>query len=173
VARLRAGDPVDLQRETTDLVAVAEQVVHECQLATDQLAIRVETEESSITGYWDQRRLGRVLANLLMNAIKFSPNGGEIMVRIAREPAADTSGPGTAEKVSIAVHDQGVGIPAADLPRMFERFHRATNVIGRIGGSGIGLFGARRIIEQHGGTISVESEEGVGSTFTVRLPRHE
>jgi signal transduction histidine kinase len=67
------------------------------------------------------------------------------------------------------VIDKGLGIPAADLPRVFEPWHRGGNV-GRIGGTGIGLFGARRIVEQHGGTISAASAEGEGATFTVRLP---
>ena len=68
------------------------------------------------------------------------------------------------------VQDQGIGVPAADLPHIFERFHRAANVSGRMPGTGLGLPGARDIVEQHGGEISVQSEEGHGSTFTVRLP---
>jgi signal transduction histidine kinase len=68
------------------------------------------------------------------------------------------------------VQDGGLGIPASDLPRVFERFHRGANVVGRIGGTGIGLAGARSIVESHGGTISAASQEGAGSTFTIRLP---
>ena len=63
-----------------------------------------------------------------------------------------------------------MGIPAADLRRVFERFHRGRNVVGAVPGTGIGLAGVRRIVAQHGGTIAVESVEGTGSTFTVRLP---
>ena len=70
----------------------------------------------------------------------------------------------------LTVQDRGIGIPAADLPRVFERFERGRNAVGRIGGSGIGLAATRQIVEQHGGTIEVESREGRGSTFTVRLP---
>ena len=66
--------------------------------------------------------------------------------------------------------DHGIGIPSDDLPHIFERFRRASNVAGQIAGSGLGLAGARDIVEQHGGTISVRSEEGRGSTFVVRLP---
>ena len=73
----------------------------------------------------------------------------------------------------LAVQDQGMGIPAADLPRMFERYSRGSNAVGRIAGSGLGLAGARGIVEQHGGTISVASSEGVGSTFTIQLPVSE
>jgi signal transduction histidine kinase len=73
----------------------------------------------------------------------------------------------------IRVRDCGLGIPAADLPHVFERYHRASNVAGQIGGTGLGLTGARHIVEQHGGTISLESEEGRGTTVTVRLPLAE
>jgi signal transduction histidine kinase len=109
-------------------------------------------------------RLDRVLDNLLSNAIKFSPNGGGITVAVAHEDVV--GGPWAV----VAVRDQGLGIPAADLPRVFERFRRARNVEGRIGGTGIGLASVRQIVEQHGGAITVESVEGAGSTFTVRLP---
>ncbi len=70
----------------------------------------------------------------------------------------------------VAVRDEGVGIPAPELARIFDRFYRASNVAGHIAGSGIGLAGAKQIVEQLGGTISVESTEGAGSTFTLRLP---
>jgi signal transduction histidine kinase len=70
----------------------------------------------------------------------------------------------------LAVRDEGLGIPAADLPNVFERFHRAANVAQHIAGIGIGLAGSRQIVEQHGGTLTVESQEGVGSTFTMRVP---
>ena len=69
------------------------------------------------------------------------------------------------------VSDQGIGIPADDLPRIFERFHRAGNVAGQIQGTGIGLSSARQIVEQHGGTIDVESTVDVGTVFTIWLPR--
>ena len=100
---------------------------------------------------------------MLSNAIKYSPNGGDVSVRIASDAA-----PGGLETL-LTVHDQGIGIPKADLPHIFERFYRARNVTGRPG-SGIGLAGVRSIVEQHGGAITVESLEGQGSTFTVRLP---
>jgi signal transduction histidine kinase len=69
----------------------------------------------------------------------------------------------------LSVRDEGIGIPADDLPRIFDRFHRSRNVR-RVSGTGIGLSSTLQIVEQHGGTIEVESEEGVGSTFTLRLP---
>jgi len=72
--------------------------------------------------------------------------------------------------VVLVVQDEGLGIPVADVPHVFERFHRGGNVAGQIGGSGIGLAGVSQIVEQHGGTLGVQSDEGQGATFTVRLP---
>src|SRR5262249_14012287 len=118
-----------------------------------------------LIGSWDAVRLERVLTNLVGNAIKYSPDGGPVAIELASE--VDEQARGWAV---IRVRDQGVGIPALDRPHVFERFRRGANVERHIAGTGIGLFGSRQIVEQHGGTISVESEEGVGSTFTVRLP---
>jgi signal transduction histidine kinase len=81
-----------------------------------------------------------------------------------------TDGPGPRAWVVVEVRDAGLGIPAADLPHVFERFARGSNVAGRIGGSGVGLASVRQIVEQHGGTVSVQSEEAKGTTVTVRLP---
>ncbi|HEV2122284.1 MAG TPA: ATP-binding protein, partial [Chloroflexota bacterium] len=98
------------------------------------------------------------------NAIKYSPDGGDVVVDVSQEVVS-----GKAEAV-LAVRDQGIGIPAEDVPRLFERFFRASNVNGRLPGVGLGLAGARQIVEQHGGTIEVTSALGKGTTFTVRLP---
>ena len=68
------------------------------------------------------------------------------------------------------MQDQGIGIPVADLPHIFERFRRGENAVRHFGGTGLGLASVRAIVEAHGGTVTVESQEGVGSTFTVRLP---
>jgi len=121
-------------------------------------------EDSSIelVGAWDQPRVERVVRNLMENAIKYSPNGGEIAVRLTSE---ERDGPWAV----ITVRDHGLGIAANDVSKVFSRFHRGSNV-GRIPGTGIGLASVQQIVEQHGGTIAVESAEGVGSTFTVRLP---
>lgn len=142
-----------------DLVALTRRVVEEQQTTTVRHRLLLEAPER-LEGSWDAHRLAQVLTNLVNNAIKYSPEGGKITVRVARE------GPWAV----LQVVDQGIGIPAADLSRIFERFQRAGNVIGRIAGTGIGLAGARQIVEQHGGHIAVESQEGVGTTVTVRLP---
>jgi signal transduction histidine kinase len=164
VAHLRMGQALALERHPTDLVALARRTTAEAQQTTDRHTVRVEAAVPELVGDWDAFRLERVLGNLLSNAVKFSPEGGEVVVRVAR---ADGAGGPWAE---LTVQDRGVGIPAADLPRLFARFHRGANVVGKIRGEGIGLAGAKQIVEQHGGAIAVESAEGSGSTFTVRVP---
>jgi signal transduction histidine kinase len=110
---------------------------------------------------WDEVRLGRVLDNLLDNAVKYSPRGGAVNVSIAMEKD---------QLAVLSVSDRGEGIPDADLPHIFERFQRGQNVKGRIPGTGIGLAGVQRIVQEHQGTIDVDSQVGVGTTFTIRLP---
>ena len=164
LARLRMGRPLELRRRPIDLVALAREVAAEQQRTTDLHRVRIDTRLEGLVGSWDPSRLGRVLANLLENAIKYSPDGGDVVVRIGRIEGAE--GPWAV----IEVIDQGIGIPQADLARVFERFHRGSNVVGRILGTGIGLAGARDIIEQHGGSVEVESREGAGTSVSVRLP---
>ena len=164
LTRLRMGRPLDLETQPTDLVALAHRVASEQQATTERHRIVVEAAETEVVGAWDVRRLERVLGNLLSNAIKYSPHGGPITVTVAREAQAEGLW------AVLTVHDRGLGIPAPDLPRIFEHFHRAANVTGSITGTGIGLAGARQIVEHHGGTITVESRQGEGSTFIVRLP---
>ena len=120
-----------------------------------------EAPAGRIEGIWDEARLERVLSNLVSNAVKYSPDGGLLRVVLAEEDGAAT----------VTVQDQGVGIPPAALPRIFERFFRAENVAGRYQGSGIGLASALQIVEAHRGRMDVQSQEGQGSTLVVRLPR--
>ncbi|HTE83116.1 MAG TPA: HAMP domain-containing sensor histidine kinase, partial [Dehalococcoidia bacterium] len=166
LTRLQAGQPLELRRQPTDCVDLARRLTAEQQQVAERHQVRVETSLQELAGIWDAVRLRRVLDNLLSNAIKYSPAGGEVVVTVERE-REDSTGD---EWAVLSVRDQGLGIPAADLPHIFKRFRRAANVEGRIGGTGIGLTSARQIVEQHGGAIAVESEEGAGSTFTVRLP---
>jgi PAS domain S-box-containing protein len=166
-ARLRSGQPLELVRHPTDLVALARRVVGQVQAGTAAHALAVEATVPELVGDWDAFRLERVLGNLLANAVKYSPAGGEVRVVISRIDGPDGG------RALLRVRDRGIGIPAADLPRVFERYRRAANVRGRIAGEGIGLAGARQIVEQHGGTIEAESREGEGATFTVRLPLDE
>ncbi len=125
---------------------------------------RLDDAGGELVGTWDMPRMERVLDNLLSNACKYSPEGTEVCVALAREETPDGAWG------VVRVQDHGVGIPAADLPHVFERFHRAGNVRGRFAGTGLGLPGARQIVERHGGTITVESQEHRGTTVTIRLP---
>ncbi len=109
----------------------------------------------------DRERLGQALLNLLHNAVKFSPSGSCVTVRVT---AAES-------EVVVAVEDHGQGIPRAALPRVFERFYKGDRARTRgAGGTGLGLSIARHIVEAHGGRIWAESEQGVGSTFSFAIP---
>jgi excisionase family DNA binding protein/PAS domain S-box-containing protein len=166
VTRVGQGGALDLDRQPTDLDALVRAAVDGVRGQSPH-EIRVEIAEAAagLEGHVDAGRMERVVANLLDNAVKYAPDGGPITVRLTREH-------GAAPEAVIAVQDQGIGIPAADLPHIFERFRRGGNAVGHFGGTGLGLASVRAIVEQHGGTVTVESQEGVGSTFTVRLPLH-
>jgi len=109
----------------------------------------------------DAKLLSQVFSNLLSNAVKYSPGGGVI------EVAAES----TADEIVVAVSDHGIGIPPADLPRLFERYHRGSNVSGIVG-TGVGLYLVKMAVDLHRGRVEVTSREGEGSRFTVHLPRH-
>jgi signal transduction histidine kinase len=163
VAHLRAGRPLELRLAPIDLAALVADCAEEVRPTSSSHVVKFEASAPTLTGKWDKARLERVIRNLLDNAIKYSPGGGEVVVRVACELDKNSTW------AVLAVSDQGIGIPAPDLPRIFERFYRGGNVA-NIGGTGIGLAGAKQIVVQHGGTISAESDVGVGTTFTVRLP---
>jgi signal transduction histidine kinase len=164
IARIEAGRPLELRREPCDLTALVRRTTADVQRSTERHQLRVVADDQPIVGALDCPRLERVLLNLLTNAVKYCPDGGEIELTVRAE-----HGPAGAWAV-LAVRDGGIGIPPDDLPRIFERFYRASNVGDRLRGTGLGLAGARQIVEQHGGEIGVVSTPGVGSTFTVRLP---
>jgi PAS domain S-box-containing protein len=166
VARLQMGRPLLLDRQPTDLEEIARQVTAELQPATDRHEIEIKAPAQKKLGLWDRARLERVVTNLVSNAIKFSPEGGRVTL-IVREEDRDGE-----PWVALEVHDEGVGVPTEDVPRIFERFYRGSNVAGAIEGTGLGLTGSRHIAEQHGGELLVESEQGKGSVFTLLLPTH-
>jgi PAS domain S-box-containing protein len=163
VTRQQMGGGLELQRAPVDLVALVQGSVEAHRDASGR-PIHLEVAVSELHADVDAARVGRVVGNLLSNALKYSPAESAIWVRLSQEDGA--AGP----EAVLVVRDQGIGIPAADLAHIFDRFARAGNVVGHFQGTGIGLASARGIVEQHGGTIAVESTEGVGSTFTVRLP---
>jgi len=161
-ARIEAGRmrgtfrPVDLARVTGELVGMFESAVTRAGLRLD-VACQPQTEPAWI----DRDMWEKIVFNLLSNALKFTLQG-EITIRLSM----------TAEGFEFRVSDTGVGIPAEELPRMFERFHRVEGARGRsIEGSGIGLSLVAELVRLHGGTIAVASTLGAGSTFTITLPR--
>jgi PAS domain S-box-containing protein len=161
-ARARGGYALDLARSATDLVALARRAIAVSEeRGTHRFHLR--SAEPNVTGEWDAARLERVLENFLSNACKYSPEGSAITVTVARE------GERGDEWAVLTVADAGIGIPATDVPHIFEQFYRAGNARD-IQGAGVGLVGAKQIIEQHGGAIAITSEEGEGTTVTIRLP---
>jgi PAS domain S-box-containing protein len=161
VSRLEAGGLV-LERSPWDLVQEARAAAEQAQVQTDSHTIRFEAPSEAIDGVWDRSRLDRVFANLLTNAVKYSPAGGEIVMRIERR----------GHEARVSVQDQGVGIAAEALPHLFDRFYRVPgSPAGDAPGLGLGLYIARQLVEAHGGRIWVESDgEGRGSTFRFALP---
>jgi PAS domain S-box-containing protein len=161
VALLEAGSRLELELSEVELISLTRLVVEQYQATTTIHRIVVNTELESITGVWDPHRIERVLTNLLTNAIKYSPNGGEIVFEIQRaEP----------NWIEIALIDEGIGIEPEDIPTLFTRIGRGRNVTKRFSGTGIGLVGVSQIVQQHGGSIDVVSTVGKGSMFRIRLP---
>ena len=154
--RLEQGRLVG-EREPVDIATLAQEV---CGRDAGDQTCQVEAS-APVVGVYDRRRIEQLIQNLIENAKKYSPEQTPINIKVWQEDA----------EAHIDVADSGIGIPAADLPRIFERFSRASNVDDRrFHGMGLGLFICRGIVEEHGGRIWVESEIGKGSTFHVALP---
>ncbi len=146
-----------------DLVQLAGETIERIALFAERKGIRLRLDAGPgvplVRG--DGTRLGQALLNLIHNAVKFSPPGCEVWVRVAQRGA----------EVVVSVEDHGIGIPAAALPRVFERFYKVDRArIREGGGTGLGLSIARHVVEAHGGRIWAESEDGVGSTFSFAVP---
>lgn len=168
LARLQVGRTLEMNWQTVDLVAIVRDLVAAEQGTTDRHQLRLQVDEQQLLGEWDATRLERVITNLLSNAVKYSPEGGDVVVRVSQQRSDEKR-----RWAVLEVQDSGIGIPAADLPHVFERFYRASNVRGRFAGTGIGLAGARQIVAAHDGDLSVESDEGVGTKVRVRLPLYD
>lgn len=160
VSRLQSGR-FALQWQEVEVRELLRRLVDEIgpTLTNHKLLYRADAEPLVISG--DDLRLYEVFQNLLQNAIKYSPEGGPITIEAARSRSWAT----------VAVRDEGIGIPQDSLPHLGRRYYRATNAYEqRLGGVGLGLYVVNQIIALHGGSIEVTSREGEGSTFTVRLP---
>ena len=152
------GAPMEVGRY--DLGAVAKEATE--TVAEGKVSLEFVPSEHEMMATFDRERVLQVASILLDNAIKYTPDGGSVMVRVEEED----------EGVALAVSDTGVGISEDQLPLVFERFYRADSA--RVEeGLGLGLSIARQIAEAHGGTIEARSKVGVGSTFVLLLPRRK
>ncbi len=142
-----------------DLTALLHEVCQTYRGITPNAQILENLPQAPRMVLGDPKLLYQAFSNLLSNAVKYSPSGSLIEFSAQSEPGHEI----------IIVEDHGIGIPKADLDRIFERYHRASNVKGIVG-TGIGLYLARMVFELHNGSINVESSEGKGSRFVVRLP---
>jgi signal transduction histidine kinase len=160
VARIQHG-AIGLQRETVDLRELAREVIERFENSPLRTAAHniVLDARTPVHGCWDRVRLDQVLTNLLSNALKYSPLGGEVRVKLR----------GDGEHAVITVRDHGVGIPLAEQSHIFEAFTRSVESRHLAEGTGLGLFIARRIVEEHDGLIELRSTPAT-TTFTVRLP---
>ena len=152
-----ASAPVDVRALVADVVESMQMYVE------NGVTIEVDAPPNGLPGVAvDPMKLRRVLLNLLENAIKYSPEGGPVVLRIAS---------GENGRLRLAVRDEGLGIPHAEQERIFEKFYRADPQLARgAGGTGLGLYICRELVQRMGGEIALESEPGKGSTFTVELP---
>jgi K+-sensing histidine kinase KdpD len=158
--RLQTGR-LELARAPVDLGVLARRIADEMLPSLAQHTLLVEIAADPLIVSADALRLEQVLHNLLQNAAKYSPLGGTIWLLAAREDA----------RALVAVRDQGIGIPPEAIPQLFQPFYRAANAKdSSVMGMGIGLAVVKELVELHGGSVQVESTEGAGSTFTVRLP---
>lgn len=163
LARIEGGSPVVAEDEV-DLARLAEASAERLRPFAERSGVHigVAADPAAPVVRADEQRIGQVLVNLVHNAVKFSPDGGEVLVRVR----PDSEGDGA----RVEVIDHGIGIKPADRPRVFERFYKADRARVRGGGTGLGLAISRHIVAAHGGTIGVDSDEGRGSTFWFTLP---
>ncbi|MCF0120747.1 MAG: HAMP domain-containing protein, partial [Oscillospiraceae bacterium] len=149
-------EPFSLERSVREVYSA---VALEAKKHSHRIDLAFERRLPDVLG--DKSRIEEVLMNVITNAIKYTPDGGEINVSTGR----------SGERIWIRVRDTGIGIPEADLPRVFDRFYRVDKARSRAsGGTGLGLAIAKEIVERHGGEILMKSAEGVGTTVTIYLP---
>lgn len=163
LSRIESGGSIGAV-DQLDLGRIASESIERLRLFADRqgVTLRVGRHPALPPVQGDEERIAQVFVNLLHNAVKFSPDGGDVTVSLQIE----------ADRIVTSIADHGVGIPRTAQARIFERFYKVdrARVRGETGGTGLGLAIARHIIEQHRGTIWVESTEGTGSTFSFALP---
>jgi signal transduction histidine kinase len=160
ISRLQLGQ-LSIEPAPLDLGQLAARLVEETRPLLSQHTIEYIGAAAPALISGDELRLEQALQNLIQNAVKYSPEGGAITVRVERSDS----------HASVAVTDSGIGIPPDALPQLFHRFYRAPNVDPQhISGLGVGLYVVKEIVELHGGMIDVRSEVGAGSTFVFVIP---
>ncbi|HUA55075.1 MAG TPA: ATP-binding protein [Candidatus Sulfotelmatobacter sp.] len=163
LARIEAGK-IDLRPQTVDLKSLlgATLLMVRETAATGGVTLRLDAPDGPITVAGDPRRLKQCFLNLISNAVKFTPEGGHVVVSVKSKGDA----------VEVAVADTGIGVKPGDVPKIFEPFGQIDSALARRHvGSGLGLPLARSLVELHGGDLSFRSVEGAGTTVTVSLPR--
>lgn len=159
ISRIQTG-ALELRYQPVDLNVLARQVTANLRSSIGDHTIKLEVPERAVTVWGDAQRLEQVLAHLVDNALKYSPWGGAVEVRIW-----------TGAEAHVVVSDHGIGIPEEAIPRLFQRFYRAANVdSNRISGLGIGLYLVKEFVTAHDGRIDVASQPDEGTTFEVVLP---
>ncbi|MCX8052797.1 MAG: ATP-binding protein [Armatimonadetes bacterium] len=162
VSRIEAGRALDLNPQPVNLPDLIEKVVAAQKSYTNRHEFKIELDPNLPVIVADTDKVDQILTNLTNNAVKYSPDGGTITV--AGKPLDG--------KVQLMVADEGIGIPKEHLNKIFDRFHRVDNRDTRkVGGTGIGLYLVKHLVEAHGGRIWVESEVGKGSKFIFELPK--
>jgi len=160
MSRIEAGE-LPVEPEPTDLRPIIDETTTEFQIMTGEHRIQVDAPSELPRVMADPRRARQVLRNLVENAVKYSPGGGEIVIAVQRKQ----------DMMQVSVDDVGIGIDPEQLDRIFDRFYQVDSASTRkVGGSGLGLAISRAIVEAHGGTIWVDSRPDEGSTFYFTLP---
>lgn len=172
LSKIESGQ-VRFKRESLHIGSVVERTLAMIKPLADKKHHRLNSHIASdlplISG--DEERLVQVLANLLDNAIKYTPEGGQITVAARRVPPGKHTTDFRQDGIELTVADSGIGIPQKDRPRVFERFYRVDKARSReLGGTGLGLAIVKHIVEGHGGQVWVEGNQPTGSRFVVRLP---
>lgn len=158
VSKINAGR-MELDLSHFELNTLVREIAADLQLTTHQHQINFEPDKNICIVEGDYRKICQVMINIITNAIKYSPNGGKIAVKVKRHDG----------QLLVSCSDNGIGIPEKDLENIFTRFYRVSGIASSFSGSGIGLYISSEIIKEHGGRIWVESTPGKGSTFYFTL----
>lgn len=160
--KLQTGETMPMNKELLDLVPMLKYTVQSLTPHADEKAIQIHPQlhVDSMMVEGDRQQMERVLQNLISNAVKYTPKQGEVFVEAAKQNG----------RALILIRDTGYGIPEDELPYIFDRYRRVSKHQNKAAGTGLGLAITKALVEAHDGHISVESQEGSGSTFTISLP---